>query len=163
MSRFAYGQPHARATPCSRSATIALCMLLVWVCWLGFTKLESPLYHTAPQTFAHDHKPPVERQLEDEPELEPEQPTGPVEQPTKEACGAQRQQEQDSTETTAREGGETKRVPWSDDIRVAWVMPFLSSLSMPNYASFCFRTIAALSPYLHLFVFYENETMVLPE
>ncbi|ELR15713.1 uncharacterized protein ACA1_378630 [Acanthamoeba castellanii str. Neff] len=34
---------------------------------------------------------------------------------------------------------------------------------MPRYATFCLRTVAASAPHLHLFLVYENATMILPE
>jgi hypothetical protein len=46
---------------------------------------------------------------------------------------------------------------------VAWVVPFLAAPAMPRYATFCLRTVAASAPHLHLFLVYENATMILPE
>jgi hypothetical protein len=46
---------------------------------------------------------------------------------------------------------------------VAWLVPFLSAPAMPFYAGLCLRTFAASSPFVHVFIFYENATMILPE
>ena len=56
-----------------------------------------------------------------------------------------------------------KRRGWDPDQRVAWLVPFLSAPVMPFYAGLCLRTFAASSPFVHVFIFYENATMVLPE